>query len=143
LGLLPFVGEKGRKPIGQAKERYDEVKHALRDESTIDRFIGYARRAAKAAVEQRDSIWDTYWRINDLEHKWARLALDATSAIEQGIEPDALLDLLLRRDEEADALWVKILTAGTEPTPEDFDRVFGDHTPPPSNVVPLRRKAAA
>lgn len=47
LGLYPFVGPKGRQQFGS--KRYDEIEHALGDETKIDRFIGYARNFYMAA----------------------------------------------------------------------------------------------
>lgn len=42
LRQFPYVGPGGRKATGDKSERYDDVEHALRDEATIERFIGYA-----------------------------------------------------------------------------------------------------
>jgi hypothetical protein len=42
LAKFPFVGPSGRCAAGTPAQRYDDVDHALRDETTIERFIGYA-----------------------------------------------------------------------------------------------------
>lgn len=54
LAKFPFVGPSGRCAAGTPAQRYDDVDHALRDETTIERFIGYATNPqAQANVQSK------------------------------------------------------------------------------------------
>lgn len=86
LALLPYVGAHGRKAVGDESERYDEVKHALRDEETVDRFISYRRRAVETADSQR--MFDTWQRIAALERAYAALVLTAACKREEFAEDE-------------------------------------------------------
>ena len=77
LALLPYVGPKGRAATGEEKQRYDELEHCLRDEATVDRFIGYWRRASTAAVDETDAIFDGYFKVAALHSHWVGLVLGA------------------------------------------------------------------
>lgn len=116
LGLLPYVvSGVGRRPVGTSKERYDDVEHALRDEKTIDTWIGRARRAAGQASVQAEGIWQGWQRVQALERQWARLALDACAAVERGVQGEDLEALLLSRSVESDRRWAEILADLEEP----------------------------
>lgn len=46
LASLPYVGRKGRQPNpGPGAKRYDELTLILRDETMVERFMGYGREA--------------------------------------------------------------------------------------------------
>lgn len=77
LGLYPFVGPKGRSMTGE--KRYDEVEHALRDEPTIDRFIGYARNFQNAAQAEDDRAFERWQRVQAQERLMASELLTALS----------------------------------------------------------------
>ena len=49
LRALPYVGPAGRMAAGKPDQRFDDVEHALRDEQTIERFIGYLENPPAAA----------------------------------------------------------------------------------------------
>jgi hypothetical protein len=55
LRAFPYVGSTGRASTGRPDQRYDDVEHALRDESTIERFRRYAQRATSAP--EQDPFW--------------------------------------------------------------------------------------
>ena len=78
LALVPFVGDGGRRPTGTPEQRYDELEIALRDETSVRRFRGYAQRAKaladgaewrKLAEVHHEAavVADEYWRLL-LEH---------------------------------------------------------------------------
>lgn len=127
LGLVPYVSDAGRQPTGPAAKRYDDVQYALKDERTIERFIAEARRQGRDAVDGKESVWGVWQRISAMEQRWARWTLDVTVAKENGVSGQELFELLLRRDQEADAEWVRILSMDLHEA---------------TNVVPIRREAA-
>lgn len=49
LAAFPFVGPHGRMATGTPEQRYDDVHHALADETTIDRFRKYATQGKQPA----------------------------------------------------------------------------------------------
>lgn len=49
LALMPYVGAHGRQAAGKPSDRYDDVEHALKDETTIRRFRTYRARALGAS----------------------------------------------------------------------------------------------
>jgi hypothetical protein len=55
LRAFPYVGSTGRASTGRPEQRYDDVEHALRDESTIERFRRHAQRAT--AAPEQDPFW--------------------------------------------------------------------------------------
>ena len=54
LRALPYVGPAGRMAEGKPDQRFDDVEHALRDEQTIERFIGYLENPPAAASRTPD-----------------------------------------------------------------------------------------
>jgi hypothetical protein len=54
LRALPYVGPAGRMAAGKPDQRFDDVEHALRDEQTIERFIGYLENPPAAASRTTD-----------------------------------------------------------------------------------------
>lgn len=86
LALFPYVGP-GRKPTGTPKERYDDVEHALRDEATIERFRGYARRGRDATPEAIKTVWQ---RVCATEHAYYELLMakiTCSAAREASVDP--------------------------------------------------------
>lgn len=74
LGLLPYVGPKGRQRTDRnGAKRYDEVEHALGDETKIDRFVDHARRAAGVATSE--SMLQAWWQAAAMEAEYASLVL--------------------------------------------------------------------
>lgn len=51
-GRFPYVGPQGRVSSGDTKTRHDDLTLILRDESTVERFIGYADRDDKPDSEK-------------------------------------------------------------------------------------------
>jgi hypothetical protein len=74
LGLVPYVGNHGRKTDGKPSERYDDVEHALRDETTIARFRSYRARALKASSSV---LLDVYAAVGATETLYASAVLSA------------------------------------------------------------------
>lgn len=56
LRALPYVGPAGRMAAGKPDQRFDDVEHALRDEQTIERFIGYLENPPAAASRTEPKI---------------------------------------------------------------------------------------
>jgi hypothetical protein len=74
LALVPYVGNHGRKTDGKPSERYDDVEHALRDETTIARFRSYRARALKASSSV---LLDVYAAVGATETLYASAVLGA------------------------------------------------------------------
>lgn len=55
LRAFPYVcPPAGRTAVGKPEQRFDDVEHALRDEQTIERFIGYLENPPAAASRTPD-----------------------------------------------------------------------------------------
>jgi hypothetical protein len=68
-GRFPYVGPHGRVTDGTQKDRHDDLTLILRDESTVDRFIGYADRPVEAGRDNVVSIQSAGSRRAERETK--------------------------------------------------------------------------
>lgn len=96
LGLLPYVGPKGRTAMPEGAKRYDDVEHALRDAPTIDRFISYTRDLKADAGA--DDVFRTWQHLAAQEQLYAWLALNAAVKVEPDEVPEATVHALKRAD---------------------------------------------